>query len=51
MNRKIQVEFAEETPSFEVQPLTRRGSDNSVPGVVRRRFWLGWQLFGTERRD
>lgn len=50
MNRNIEVEFQEETPSFEVKAVTSCSPDNSALGVIRRRFWLGWQLFGREGR-
>jgi hypothetical protein len=50
MNRKIEVEFVEKAHAFEVQAVTAATPEKIALDTLRKRFWLGWQLFGREAR-
>jgi hypothetical protein len=46
MNRKIDIEFVEDA-AVEIRTVTAV-AHQPEPGILRRQFWLGWQLFGAE---
>ena len=47
MTRKIEIQFGEETP-VDIPAVTASARAQGKALGLRRRFWLGWQLFGAE---
>ena len=47
MNRKIDIEFTEEA-AIEIPAVTTLVKKSEDGPGTRRRFWIGWQLFGAE---